>query len=461
MRRATWALLRKELVELRRSRRFVLLVALQLVVAVGSLLVAARAWRDHRDVSSAFTQLNAQRLAALTSWSDLAETGVMVHPAHPSGRFLVDLRPWPGFLVTSTALPLPIGWEAQASAPAPAQVVLFFFPLLALLLTFDSIALERSRRTLGLLVSWVGSRQRVFLIKLGARAIVVGVCSAAAIVGAGGVTAAFAPEFARDPTFWPTLLALAVAGTVLGVVFASIGAASSAATPEPATALLACVGMWVFLLVALPQALAGLSRILVPYPERALLDASAASLHAESRRTFEEKSLEPMRQWLREGPPGQARFEATMNELRRETYEELHRRLGELFAAYLRRRALAAAAEGWASRWLPGGLLAGAMESVAGCGDGSLHRYLERVVAYAAQLARTVESKQGAVEYTMPFDQDPHRTRRPDPADLPTFPQPLPESAGVSLLVALSGLAAWSAVAVAVGVVVMARVPLR
>lgn len=120
---------------------------------------------------------------------------------------------------------------------------IFFIPLIALLLAYDSVVGEAERGTLTLLLTHPVSRVQVILGKfighlfLLAIAIVVG-------YGIAGLAIAFSAEDGFAAREWQSFLKLLLSSILLGAVFLGIGYVISAGARERATAAAVAIGVW-------------------------------------------------------------------------------------------------------------------------------------------------------------------------------------------------------------------------
>ena len=120
---------------------------------------------------------------------------------------------------------------------------IFFIPLIALLLAYDSVVGEAERGTLTLLLTHPVSRIEVILGKfighlfLLAIAIVVG-------YGVAGLTISFTGEGGFADQEWDSFLRLLLSSILLGAVFLSIGYVISAWVAERGTAAALAIGIW-------------------------------------------------------------------------------------------------------------------------------------------------------------------------------------------------------------------------
>ncbi|NOZ41731.1 MAG: ABC transporter permease [Alphaproteobacteria bacterium] len=126
---------------------------------------------------------------------------------------------------------------------------IFFIPLIALLLAYDSVVGEAERGTLTLLLTHPISRTQVILGKfighlfLLTIAIVIG-------YGVAGLAVSFSAEEGFAVQEWNSFLKLLLSSVLLGAVFLSIGYVISSAARERAVAAAVAIGIWlVFVLL--------------------------------------------------------------------------------------------------------------------------------------------------------------------------------------------------------------------
>ncbi len=455
------ALIRKELLQLLRGRQLLLFFLAEVVLALASFLLAARQWEREVESARILEETNQRRFATLTSWRDVEGVGVLVPAPTPAGRFLVSARSWPGFLVTAPELPAPLGAWSGAVFPSPAEVLLFFYSLFALLLSFDAVGLEKSQRTLGLLLAAVGSRRALLEMKLLVRAGVLGAAALASLFVAALGTAVLEPEFVEGTSFWRAWVALAVFLVALSVLFVAVGLAVSSLLPEPLTALLSGVGVWVLLVIGLPGAGEALAKALVPPPSRTLLEAQAASLYTRNMQRFREATLEPMRRWLREGPSLQQWFEDEAKRIRQELRTELQRELSGLLSGYLRAERRSAEAMSWMVGWLPTRLYQDALTAWVGADQESFLRYIQEVADYGQVLTQTVEQRRAEIQTVMPLDEDPYAHSRPKVEEIPKVRYEPATATWASQLPRLLGLLMWTGLGYVVAILCFQRVDPR
>ncbi len=122
---------------------------------------------------------------------------------------------------------------------------IFFIPLIALLLAYDSIVGEAERGTLTLLLTHPVSRNEVVIGKFLGHLFLL---SIAIIIGYG--VAGIAISITGDGGFaeqeWDSFLRLLLSSVLLGAIFLNIGYVISAKVKERATAAAVAIGVWLF-----------------------------------------------------------------------------------------------------------------------------------------------------------------------------------------------------------------------
>lgn len=133
---------------------------------------------------------------------------------------------------------------------------IFFIPLIALLLSYDSIVGEEERGTLILLLAYPISKAAIALGKfLGQLSIL----SFAIIAGYGCATLAIAMtgDIPLAEQGWPILLKLILSSILLGGVFLALGLLLSTLTRDRGTAAAGAIGLWLVFVVLFDMALLG------------------------------------------------------------------------------------------------------------------------------------------------------------------------------------------------------------
>ncbi|EPX77933.1 ABC transporter permease [Salipiger mucosus] len=135
-----------------------------------------------------------------------------------------------------------------------ATLSVYLIPLIALLMSYDSLAGEIERGTLALTFATPARRWEVFLGKFLAQATAVGLAIVLAF-GVAGLTAGLSLGTGVEGiAAWLRLMATAAA---LGAVFVGVGLMLSALTGRTARAAAATVGTWLLLVVLYDVALLG------------------------------------------------------------------------------------------------------------------------------------------------------------------------------------------------------------
>jgi Cu-processing system permease protein len=140
------------------------------------------------------------------------------------------------------------------SAASLATLSVYLIPLIALILSYDTLAGEAERGTLPLTLATPVKRWELFVGKFLSQTAVV---SAAILIGysiAGGTAAALMGWEAEGLVAWARLIATSVA---LGAVFVALGLAVSASTARSGTAAAIAIGLWLVFVVLYDLALLG------------------------------------------------------------------------------------------------------------------------------------------------------------------------------------------------------------
>jgi Cu-processing system permease protein len=135
-----------------------------------------------------------------------------------------------------------------------ASLTIFLVPLIALLLSFDTIVGEQERGTLVLLLSYPVARWQVVVGKLAGQ---VAILAFATVVGYGAAALALwlgdAPVAGAGGAF----AAMIATSVLLGAAFAAMGCLASTLVRERATAAGLAVGVWLFFVLVYDTALLG------------------------------------------------------------------------------------------------------------------------------------------------------------------------------------------------------------
>ncbi len=134
---------------------------------------------------------------------------------------------------------------------------IFFIPLIALLLSYDTIVGESERGTLMLLLSYPVTRWQVIVGKFLGQTVLL---SFAIILGFGiaAIAIAMKSESALSDQAWSGIIGLLVSSALLGAVFLAIGSLISAYVRERGTAAGIAVGIWLLFVLIYDLGLLGL-----------------------------------------------------------------------------------------------------------------------------------------------------------------------------------------------------------
>lgn len=135
-----------------------------------------------------------------------------------------------------------------------ASLTIFLVPLIALLLSFDSIVGEHERGTLMLLLSYPVARWQVVVGKSLGQIVIL---AAATVVGYGAAAAAIGASGNVTPQAWSAYAAMVLTSIMLGASFVALGCLASTLVQERATAAGLAVGMWLFFVLIYDTALLG------------------------------------------------------------------------------------------------------------------------------------------------------------------------------------------------------------
>lgn len=136
-----------------------------------------------------------------------------------------------------------------------ASLTIFLLPLIALLLSFDSIVGEQERGTLALLLAYPVARWQVVAGKfLGHTAII----AIATGLGYGAAALALAISSEAADAAWGGFAAMVGTSVLLGAAFVAIGGLASVLVRERATAAGLAVGAWLFFVILYDTALLGM-----------------------------------------------------------------------------------------------------------------------------------------------------------------------------------------------------------
>lgn len=136
-----------------------------------------------------------------------------------------------------------------------ASLTIFLVPLIALLLSFDSIVGEQERGTLMLLLSYPVSRWQVVVGKVLGQVTILGV---ATVLGYGAAGGALWLKGGVGPQAWQAFGSMVFTSVLLGASFVAMGCLASTLVRERATAAGLAVGVWLFFVLLYDTAVLGL-----------------------------------------------------------------------------------------------------------------------------------------------------------------------------------------------------------
>jgi Cu-processing system permease protein len=135
------------------------------------------------------------------------------------------------------------------------SLTIFLLPLIALLLSFDSIVGEHERGTLALILAYPVSRWQVVTGKfLGQAAII----AFATVLGYGSAALALALTVEIEPDAWLGFAGMLGSSALLGAAFVALGTLASVKVRERATAAGIAVGVWLLFVIVYDTALLGI-----------------------------------------------------------------------------------------------------------------------------------------------------------------------------------------------------------
>lgn len=134
------------------------------------------------------------------------------------------------------------------------SLTIFLLPLIALLLSFDTVVGEQERGTLILLLAYPVARWEVVIGKfLGHTAIL----AVATVIGYGAAAAALALRGGVADAAWPAFAAMVGSSVLLGAAFVALGGLASIVVRERATAAGVAVAVWLVFVLLYDTALLG------------------------------------------------------------------------------------------------------------------------------------------------------------------------------------------------------------
>jgi len=138
-----------------------------------------------------------------------------------------------------------------------ASLSIFFIPLIALLLTYDSIVGEAERGTLVLLLSYPVARWQVIAGKFCGALVLLSLAIALGY-GSAGIAIGLTAETAFAEQAWSSFAKLLFSSVLFGAAFLSLGFLISTSLRERGTAAAAAIGSWLFFVLLYDMGLLGL-----------------------------------------------------------------------------------------------------------------------------------------------------------------------------------------------------------
>lgn len=136
------------------------------------------------------------------------------------------------------------------------SLTIFLVPLIALLISYDTIAGEVERGTMGLLLSYPVSRFEVVGGKFLGHAAILAI---ATVIGYGAAGAALAFGGGEvEPGAWTAFATMVGTSVLLGAAFIALGYLASALVRDPRTAGGIAIGIWLFFALIYDMALLGI-----------------------------------------------------------------------------------------------------------------------------------------------------------------------------------------------------------
>jgi len=136
-----------------------------------------------------------------------------------------------------------------------ASLTIFLVPLIALLLSFDSIIGEEERGTLLLLLAYPVTRGQIVLGKFSGQ---ISILAGATVLGYGAAGVVLYLIGGAEADDWSAFATLIGTSILLGAVFVALGTLVSIVVRERATAAGLAVGLWLILVLLYDLALIGL-----------------------------------------------------------------------------------------------------------------------------------------------------------------------------------------------------------
>lgn len=136
------------------------------------------------------------------------------------------------------------------------SLTIFLVPLIALLLSYDAIAGEIERGTMGLLLSYPVARWEVVGGKFLGAAVILGIATVIGYGAAGAALAVTGDEV--EPEAWKAFAVMVGSSVLLGAAFVGLGYLASSLVRDPRTAGGIAIGIWLFFALIYDMALLGI-----------------------------------------------------------------------------------------------------------------------------------------------------------------------------------------------------------
>jgi|CXWL01.1.fsa_nt_gi ABC-type transport system involved in multi-copper enzyme maturation permease subunit len=298
-------LVRKELLEIFLSFKFVITFGICFVALLSSLLLSAVAYERDLAQFASSRSLNQEILAQYTSWQALGGQGLRVgKPPTPLSILSAGVDNVAGRVYSFSTRNLPHPVEANVGdGPIlalfgeldPTYIVGMILSLFALLFAFDSISGEKERGTLKLLLANSVPRDTVLVGKLvGGFVSVLLALSIPLFLGLILVLLFFPIELTAAG--WACLGLIYLTYALYLFCFFSLGVLISTRTHKPAASFLVALLVWVGFVNVFPKAAILSARQISPMPSVHEVVASEATRSMEYTRRATEQALELTRE---------------------------------------------------------------------------------------------------------------------------------------------------------------------
>lgn len=380
-------LVRSELARYLRSYRLLVLGVGGPVLVVVATLASLGEAREHRAAWAHLSQA-AERSANL-------ERVVIPRPV-PAVAFLstASREEWgEAAIVRPHLVDVPEARVADRSYLCAAQpldwgaVVIFFFSLMAVVVTYDAVAGEKAAGTLRLVASRPIGRLLLVLSKILSGFLVVAVCLLLSVL-AGVAVALAAPGFDLDLSGGTVLVLATVEMLVFLLVSVLVGIAASVSASTSETALQRALGVWVVLAIVVPGVVVVLGAALHPV-ESELVFQRNQSLHQQGYWHRLSVSSVPVSKIANAPGLSSAEKRRRVDELQTEMRADQEAALMEMEEGYadLRREHLlrSAVQEEWIDRWSglsPHSLLRSALDRLVLAGAAGRREFRRQTAVY-------------------------------------------------------------------------------